>query len=227
MLGCKDPLGATAKIAREETPALNRAADPQPGGNVDGPAEAVARALAKRGDASSVSTASGADRSAIDEDGGKVSPAARAVSSRGRRRRARSGAVPGGPRRAGGTAQDGVVGENIRDASALSVVRLVVSRGILDRAPLGVATAFSRADAERLYAFVEISNETRALSEIDVTFTSPGGESLAPIKLEVRALKRWRTWASTRKAIAPGVWSVAVSDVDGNELARTSFTRTK
>lgn len=231
MLGCKDPLKAAETIAREELPALSLAADKTPGGGAEGPAEA-APSSPKR-NARPSTTAPGDGQSAPDgemeegDDGAKASPGARATSSRGRHRRARSGTEARGRGNAGGALQGESAEERTRGASALKILRLVVSRGVTDREPFGPATSFSSAEVERLYAFVELSNEARIPSEVGVTFTSPSGVALQRVRLDVGSLKRWRTWASTRKARAPGVWSVAVSDADGNELARTSFTMTE
>jgi hypothetical protein len=221
-LGCNDPRKAIEAIAREEPPALSRLAEKRPGGGAESRGGAAAPG-SPSGEAPSASAiaAEPAGEGALDggDEGAKASLKARGTSSRGQRRRSGSGVDAPGVGR-GDSAEE-------RAAPELKVLRLVVSRGVAGREPLGPATSFASAEVERVYAFVELANDSRVPSEIGVTFTPPGGGALQEIKLEVGSQKRWRTWAATRKARAPGVWSVAVSDVDGNELARTSFTMTK
>jgi hypothetical protein len=112
-------------------------------------------------------------------------------------------------------------------APDLKVLRLVTARDVSGREPVGAATSFSAADLEKVYAFVELANDARAESGIVVTFTPPAAGPQRIIKLDVGPQKRWRTWAVTRKARAPGTWAVSVADARGTVLARTSFTVTE
>ncbi|AUX43901.1 hypothetical protein SOCE26_053570 [Sorangium cellulosum] len=225
-LGCGDPREAVARIAREEPPALSRAAQARPGAGPEGPASAAAPGSPKGGTPSIAAAAGGdaaeegsGDTGRLEE--GSTSPSARGA-ARGRRRRSGSAAEEGAGRAVQGA------GAEERDAAApgLQVMRLVVSRGISGREPLEPATSFASAEIDRLYAFVELSNKPRAASEITVTFTPPDGRAPLLIRLPVGAERRFRTWAATRKARAAGVWAVTVGDAAGNELARTSFTIT-
>ncbi|MGK4004257.1 DUF2914 domain-containing protein [Sorangium sp. So ce1036] len=216
--GCSDPSEAIARIVREEPPALSRAAQERPGSGPEGdapPSSAPADGVAGAED-------SGAER--VAEKG-----ASRAARGAAKERRRRSGSATTA-RAADGAGRGAQIGAEDGGAVAvpeLEVVRLVVSRGIAGREPIEAATSFSRAEADRLYAFVELSNKEQAASEIRVTFTPPDGSAPLRIRLPVGAQRRFRTWAATRKARAAGVWSVAVSDAAGGELARASFTITK
>src|SRR5262245_42019441 len=54
--------------------------------------------------------------------------------------------------------------------SEVSVTRLVVADGVSEREPIGVATEFSIADTERLFAFVEVSNPSAVATEILISW---------------------------------------------------------
>ncbi|WP_438021339.1 DUF2914 domain-containing protein [Sorangium sp. So ce315] len=214
-LGCSDPRDAVARIAREEPPALNRAAPMRPGDGSEGQASAAGPAAAK----GEGTAAAAEDGRGLDEANAR--PSARSAA---RDRRRRSGSAVDG---AGRVAQGDGAEERAAVAPELRVVRLVVSKGIAGREPLEPATSFASAEIDRLYAFVELANKDRATSEITVSFTPPDGGAPLRIPLAVGAQQRFRTWAATRKARAAGPWSVMVSDAAGKELARASFTITK
>ncbi|WP_437604165.1 DUF2914 domain-containing protein [Sorangium sp. So ce590] len=219
-LGCSDPSEVIARIAREEAPALSRAAQGRPGGGAEGQASAAAQ----DGEARS------ADGAAVEEgrsDADRLG-AARAARGPARERRRRSGSAleARAAEGAGRPAQDGGADEGAPAAPELQVTRLVVSKGISGREPVEPATSFASAEIDRIYAFVELSNKDLAASEIRVVFTPPDGSAPLRIPLAVGAQRRFRTWAATRKARAAGLWSVTVSDAAGKELARASFTIT-
>lgn len=105
----------------------------------------------------------------------------------------------------------------------LRVRRLVLARGIEGREPVAPATAFSLSELERLYAFVEVENPEQASSEVVVTFEPAQGPAIGHVRLSIGAAPRWRTWAFTRAAKAPGAWTAVVRDAHGDVLARTPF----
>jgi hypothetical protein len=109
-----------------------------------------------------------------------------------------------------------------RRARDLHVERLVVARGIVDREPQGVDTAFAP-DEKRLFAFVEVDNPERAPGDLKVTFVRPDGTSQPPVALDIGSSPRWRTWAFTRQAHAKGTWKAIVRDESGRVLASTDF----
>ncbi|WP_437963079.1 DUF2914 domain-containing protein [Sorangium sp. So ce260] len=219
-LGCSDPSEAIARIAREEPPALSRAAHGRPGG-AGGPASAAAQ----DGETRSSAAGAAAEEGWSDAD----RPDARAARGPARERRRRSGsAVETRAADGAGRAEEqgGAADEGAAAAPELQVVRLVLSKGIAGREPLEPATSFASAEIDRIYAFVELSNKERTASEIRVVFTPPDGSAPLRIPLAVGAERRFRTWAATRKARAAGLWSVTVSDAAGRELARATFTIT-
>jgi hypothetical protein len=109
-----------------------------------------------------------------------------------------------------------------RHATSLRVDRLVIARGVESREPLGADTVFSSGE-KRLFAFVEVDNPEHVPGDLRVQFVAPGGEAEAPIDLAVGESPRWRTWAFTRHARAPGTWKAVVRDERGRVLASTEF----
>lgn len=108
----------------------------------------------------------------------------------------------------------------------LVVRRLVVAEGIerSKREPVGAKQTFKAADLDRLYAFVEVDNPSKAESQVFVTFEpQDGGTSQGQVSLDVGAAPRWRTWAYTRGAKKAGSWAAVVRSTDGTVLARTPF----
>jgi Protein of unknown function (DUF2914) len=228
-LGCNDPREADQLIARETPVPLRLAAEGKPAGDAPPSTEAAPSGSNQEPSSGSVplSPAPGEHRT---KDGAETADASGAQYGvpRGRRRRPGTDVdegrdTNGADRNAPGGATDG----SAAYSPVLKVMRLVVARGIDGREPLGTAAEFSMAEVDRVFAFVELANEARITSEIAVTFTPPVGEAVQPIKLGVGTMKRWRTWAATRRARMPGLWSVEVLDAEGNVLARTSFTITK
>ena len=80
-----------------------------------------------------------------------------------------------------------------------------------------VSSSTFKANDDRVYAFVEVENPTKTDGTIHVVFEPPTGPALAEIPLKVGETARFRTWAFTRKAHAPGEWAVVVRD--GTELS--------
>jgi len=109
----------------------------------------------------------------------------------------------------------------------LKVTRLVVSKGVAGREPVGASTKFSAESTEKLFAFVELANEAKMEGEVFVTFAPDGGGPSQKIKLDVGPEKRWRTWASSKKPRTPGGWTATVHTADGRMLARTTFEVTE
>ncbi|WP_437805066.1 DUF2914 domain-containing protein [Sorangium sp. So ce1078] len=217
-LGCSDPSEAIARIAREEPPALSRAAHGRPGG-------AEGQTSAQDGEKRSSAAGAAVEEGWSDADRPDAARAARGP-ARERRRRSGSAMETRAADGAGRAEQGGAADEGAAAAPDLQVVRLVLSKGIAGREPIAPATSFASAEIDRIYAFVELSNKERAASEISVVFTPPDGSAPLRIPLAVGAERRFRTWAATRKARAAGLWSVTVSDAAGKELARATFTIT-
>jgi hypothetical protein len=119
----------------------------------------------------------------------------------------------------------GVTNVAAREASPkeMSVSRLVLAHGIDAHEPQQPTSSFKTRD-DRVYAFVEVQNPTKATGKILVVFEPPSGPALAPIPLEVGDSSRFRTWAFTRKAHDAGEWAVVVRDEKDRVLARETFS---
>jgi hypothetical protein len=104
----------------------------------------------------------------------------------------------------------------------LKVKRIQFSESIASREPVDPEETFVAGDTDKLYAFIELSNETKQKSKIVVRFIPPGGSS-SKVTLDVGDKSRWRTWALRRGVKATGTWTVTVSDADNREIGRRSF----
>jgi hypothetical protein len=107
-------------------------------------------------------------------------------------------------------------------ATALRVSRFVIARGVEAREPIGVDTSFGK-DEKRVFAFVEVQNGERAPGELKVQFVAPDGRAETPVDLSVGDSPRFRTWAFTRQAHAPGLWKALVKSDKGRVIAQTVF----
>lgn len=104
-----------------------------------------------------------------------------------------------------------------------SVKRLTVTTGIENREPLEMDHV--ELGQSPIYAFVELSNPSDKPQEVVITFENPEGPSVGHVTLSVPANQpRWRTWGRTRMVQNAGEWIAVVKTVDGDEIARQSFS---
>jgi hypothetical protein len=103
--------------------------------------------------------------------------------------------------------------------SAGPVIRAVVCTEVVEREPVGEASAFE-AGVELLFCFTEITG----LKGATITHAwIHDGKTRARVELLVRS-PRWRTWSS--KKLAPGwtgSWQVKILDAEGIVLSTVSF----
>lgn len=154
-------------------------------------------------------------------EGRRVSKGRRSTGAKRRTAKARR---PSGRARA--QSGSGAHGPEPGVSPGLNVRRLVVSRGIENREPIGELDHLTLDRAERVYAFVELTNPAEVTSQVQVRFVSPSGQPI-DVLLEVGDKPRWRTWAYTRKVRQTGTWTVMVRGTDGAELASTRFEVTQ
>ena len=77
---------------------------------------------------------------------------------------------------------------------------------------------------ERVYAFVEVRNDSERDETLLVHFIGPDGQVSGGIELRIPAsTPRWRTWAYTRNANEPGLWRVEIRSEDGALLGALPF----
>ncbi len=104
----------------------------------------------------------------------------------------------------------------------LTFRRLVVATDVALREPVGASDVID-ADAERVYAFLDLRNLGEAETLV-VTFASDDGERVVGhVEVSVPArTERWRTWAFSRH-LSPGQWNVEVHGADGRLLDSRPF----
>ena len=103
--------------------------------------------------------------------------------------------------------------------------RIQFTEKISSREPVEPEETFS-ADTSKLFAFIELANDTKEKTKIVVTFVPPMG-SPSNVTLDVGDKARWRTWAQRKSPKAVGTWKVIVKDMAGNELGHRSFEVTE
>ena len=105
----------------------------------------------------------------------------------------------------------------------LSIRRLVTAPEVEHREPVAASSLFERA-GERVYAFVEVSNESNEAKVLMVHFIGPDGQVSGGIELNIPpSVPRWRTWAHTKHAKAPGLWRVEIRSTEGDLLGALPF----
>jgi hypothetical protein len=116
-----------------------------------------------------------------------------------------------------------IVEPMLESQDGLVIRRLITAPGVEHREPVAASSFFERAD-EQVYAFLEVSNESSEGKALWVHFIGPNGQVSGGIELNIPAsVPRWRTWAHTKHAKAPGPWRVEVRDVDGALLGALPF----
>jgi hypothetical protein len=186
--------------------------------------ELAAQASARARLALASATGGSSDRASAPAPAGTSTAIAASVSAAGEP--IVGGSSPGGSSRSAARASSAAASRAevvVARLAPLRVKRLVLARSIASREPVDVASRFSAAEIDRIYAFVEIENPDRAESEIVVTFEPEQGAATGHVRLDVGASSRWRTWAFTRAARQPGAWAAVVRDGQGTVLARTAF----
>lgn len=111
------------------------------------------------------------------------------------------------------------------ESQALRVKRIQFSESIKGREPVEPEETFE-AGTKKLYAFIELANDTKQKSKVTVTFVPPMGGA-TKVTLDVGDKSRWRTWALRKNPSAVGTWKVIVKDEQGRELAHRSFEVTE
>ncbi|MBL9023197.1 MAG: DUF2914 domain-containing protein [Myxococcales bacterium] len=116
--------------------------------------------------------------------------------------------------------------EDADEPAPLKVKRIQFAESIEAREPVDPEETFASSELDKLYAFVELTNETKQKSKIVVRFIPPSGSS-TKVTLDVGDKSRWRTWALRRGVKAVGTWTVVVTDAAGDEIGRRTFEVTE
>jgi hypothetical protein len=105
----------------------------------------------------------------------------------------------------------------------LTIQRLVATSAIDAREPVFASSVFDHHD-EKIYAFIEASNESEFEKTLVVHFIGPDGRVTGGIELRIPpSVPRWRTWAYTKNAKEPGLWHIEIRDPDGALIAALPF----
>ena len=105
----------------------------------------------------------------------------------------------------------------------LTIRRLVATSAIDKREPVVASSVFDHHD-EKIYAFVEASNESEFEKTMVVHFIGPDGRVSGGIELRIPpSVPRWRTWAYTRNAKEPGLWHIEIRNPDGALIGALPF----
>lgn len=111
----------------------------------------------------------------------------------------------------------------LESIGGLMIRRLLTTSEISGREPVGATSSFSSQD-DRIYAFVEVSNETEWPKKLLVHFIGPNANVTGGIELEIPAsVPRWRTWAYTKFFDQPGLWRVEIRDEEGHLVGALPF----
>jgi hypothetical protein len=111
----------------------------------------------------------------------------------------------------------------IETVDGVTIQRFLTTSEIAKREPVEPTSTFGP-HHERVYAFVEVSNESESDKSLFVHFIGPKGQVSGGIELEIPAsVPRWRTWAYTRYFDAPGSWRVEIRDAEGSLLGALPF----
>jgi len=111
----------------------------------------------------------------------------------------------------------------LESLDGLTIERLVTAPEVERREPVAASSVFGPHD-ERVYAFVEVRNESDDDKTLLVHFIGPEGQVSGGIELRIPAsTPRWRTWAYTRNATKPGLWRVEIRSDDGTLVGALPF----
>lgn len=119
--------------------------------------------------------------------------------------------------------EDRLFEPELRSMGGLTIRRLVTAPKVEHREPVASSSVFGY-DDEKVYAFLEVSNESENDETLVVHFFGPDGLVSGGIELRIpAAVPRWRTWAYTEHAKVPGSWRVEIRSVEGSLLGALRF----
>jgi len=107
------------------------------------------------------------------------------------------------------------------DDPGFTINRMVVSKDVVDKEPVGIGDFFSAA-TEELYCFLEASNIEQDMLISFVWFWS--SQEMAKITLPLQEGGRWRTYSTKKLVGLKGQWKVELQDASGVVHNSVSFT---
>lgn len=115
--------------------------------------------------------------------------------------------------------ENGLTAEESAAEPTLTLNRMVLCTGVVDREPIDEVASFS-IDSPKAYAFLDVAASEPA--QLTVVW-SYNGEEVAEVPLNVGKSNRWRTYSSKNLARLAGDWAVEVRNPAGEPLASTAF----
>ncbi len=108
-----------------------------------------------------------------------------------------------------------------QQASDFKVGRVVLSKAISEREPVGITTNFDL-DDEKAYCFLEAVDIEKNTHVVFIWYYQD--KKTARIELPLHKGNRWRTYSSKKFGIRKGDWRVDVKDSAGMVVESLSFT---
>ncbi len=109
------------------------------------------------------------------------------------------------------------------DHEGVVLKRLKTTSEIEQREPVAEASTFA-AGIGRVYAFMEVQNDTDEEQVLTTNFIGPQGEVRGGVEITIPPnVPRWRTWAYSSHVRSPGQWEVEVRSEEGALLGAVAF----
>lgn len=223
--GCHREDSAPKESAPAEPPALAKLEEAKPLPAIPAPPAPKKLDAPSQPEPSADADADG-DQESADEQPEEAKPNKKRRASKGSRRRSRSHSDEESAEVASSKGSKVKNSKDAVDGAPLSLKRIQFAEAIKDREPVDPEETFSMTNTGKLYAFLELSNQSEEEEKVTVTFVPPMGGA-TKVTLDVGPQKRWRTWALRKAVSAPGTWRVVVRDSHGKELGSRTFEVTE
>lgn len=106
------------------------------------------------------------------------------------------------------------------DDPGFTIKRMVISKDVVDREPVGVGDFFSAA-TEKVYCFLEAADIETDMQVSIVWYWS--NQEMARVALPIRKGHRWRTYSSKKLLGLKGNWQAELQDSSGIVHSSVSF----
>lgn len=111
----------------------------------------------------------------------------------------------------------------LQSEDGITIHRLITAPEVEGREPIAASSVFGH-EEEKVYAFLDVSNESPEKKTLTVFFIGPSGKVSGGVELTVPAsVPRWRTWAYTRFFDEAGLWRVEVRNAEGTLVGALPF----
>lgn len=133
-----------------------------------------------------------------------------------------SGSVQSGA--AEGKVESGDMEPTIIDVEGVQINSIVLAKGVLKREPVEPGTQFAVTDGEKIFAIMDVKNETEEMAQMTVSWKMPGSDKeIGKTSLDIKPAKSYRTWSFTRWAKKSGQWQAVVRNANDEVIATAPF----